>query len=577
VTDHLGTESNAGQTGARFGDYTLLRKLGQGGMAEIYLAIKPSLGGIQKIVVLKRIRADQAGNKDLIKMFLEEARIASTLSHPNICQIHDVGEVGGRHYLAMEYLHGEDVRAVCRKLARMRRPLPIEHSLAIVAQTASGLHYAHSRTDLQGRPLKIVHRDVSPQNMFVTFDGTVKLLDFGIAKAENRVGGVETVSGVIKGKLTYMSPEQVQGMPLAQSSDVYALGIVLWELTTGRRLFKADTDYKVLKKIVDDPVPTPRSVWPDYYPELERVVMKALARDVTQRYQTAREMQADLTAFARRESLLSGDAELSTFMQDVFADRLEEERQARESGRELYEVLRDREWSDSGASEEAGTGPGARGRDTGPSGVRAMALPAPAADADGPELPEPTKVTAASGASVVGADGRARAGAGAGTGADAKKSSTLLVVALVGLGILVAVGALGFVFLGTGDEGSPDETGRTVKARGDEADDEARGVHAVKKDLSAGKSDEGRHGESPATAGERPATADDAVAAGSGAPESSATATAATAATAESTAASTGVKTGKVGKGPKKTPAAKTPPSTASGIGSDLEDPFGGK
>ena len=428
----------------KFGNYTLLRKLGQGGMAEIYLALRSGLG-IAQLTVIKRIRTDQMTNEDLVKMFLDEARIAATLNHPNVCQIHEIGEVAGRHYLAMEYLHGCDVRGLCKQLARKRQPLPVEHSLYVVNETAAGLHYAHQRKDLQGRPLNIIHRDVSPQNIFVTFEGAVKLLDFGIAKAANR--DVETRSGVLKGKLTYMSPEQVQGKELAPGSDVFALAIVLWELTTGKRLFKADTDYAVLRKIVDKDIPPPTSIWPDYSKELEAIVLKGLAKDPNERYATAKDFQMALRGFMRSQGLVSGAPELAAFMQDVFAERLADEKAELEAGRELYEILRDRESDSLGDSDSEVSAATVASRPD-------VAAPPPEESED--DLPEPTRVTTSAESISL--------AAGVTPAAESGGPNLLLILGIAVFVILLAVG--GYFVLATGDDADeivdPDSTAEPV-------------------------------------------------------------------------------------------------------------------
>jgi serine/threonine-protein kinase len=328
-----------------FGKYTLLRKLAEGGMAEIYLALQTGMGGFGKLLVIKRIK--QAHNKDreFIGMFLDEARIAASLSHPNITQIFEVGEIDTIHYIAMEYVHGEDLRSLCRKLAKERRPLPLSHAIAMIAGGCAGLHYAHTKTDLAGRPLEIVHRDVSPQNILISYDGHVKLLDFGIAKAQGRTQ--ETRAGVLKGKLSYMSPEQVRGDRLDARSDIFALGILLYELTTGRRLYKDDSDFKTMQKITEDAPMPPRQIIPGYPERLEEIVLKSLTKRVEDRYESAQAFQSDLEGFARQEGLDISSLALGTFLRDVFRDKLDELARQEELGKPLHQILTERQATES--------------------------------------------------------------------------------------------------------------------------------------------------------------------------------------------------------------------------------------
>ena len=262
--------------GSRLGKYEIIKRLATGGMAEIFLARVSGLPGFQKMVVIKRILPQLATKTDFVEMFLDEARIAATLQHPNVVQMYDVGVVDGNYFIAMEYLHGEDVRSLSRSLHRQDKKLPLEHALNIVIGVASGLHYAHEKVGFDGKPLEIVHRDVTPQNIIVTYDGAVKLLDFGIAKASNRFG--ETRFGTLKGKVPYMSPEQCRGEPLDRRSDIFSLGIMLYELTLGKRLYQGKSDFEVLKQIVEGTV-TPPSELDKEYPQAARRDRDARARE----------------------------------------------------------------------------------------------------------------------------------------------------------------------------------------------------------------------------------------------------------------------------------------------------------
>lgn len=317
--------------------YELLGLLGTGGMARVHLARARGPGGMDRLVVIKRPLSHLAEDPQFLRMFLDEARIASTLHHTNIAQVYDVEERHGSVSIVMEFLHGHDVRDLMRALAHDGAPLPLEHALSIVLGVSNGMSYAHNRTDLEGRPLEIVHRDVSPHNVFVTFDGQVKLIDFGVARAAMR--RTNTVSGTIKGKLGYMAPEQVLGEAVDCRADLFALGVILYELTTGARLFQHASEYLTMHSILyDDPLP-PSSRVPGYPPALEAIVVKCLARDPDERYRSARELTLDLEEFARRERQPVSAVGLADFMASLFTDELARWREASSSGLSLSEHL----------------------------------------------------------------------------------------------------------------------------------------------------------------------------------------------------------------------------------------------
>ena len=323
--------------GSQLGKYEILKRLAVGGMAEIFLARARSLPGFEKVVVIKRILPQLAQQRDFVNMFLDEARIAATLQHPNVVQVYDVGMASGNYFIAMEYLHGEDVRSLMRALATRATRLPLEHALNIVISVAAGLHYAHDKVGFDGLPLQIVHRDVSPQNVIVTFEGTVKLLDFGVAKAQGRAQ--ETRAGTLKGKVAYMSPEQCIGDPIDRRADVFALGIMLYELTLHRRLFRGKSDYEVMKKITEGLVPLPRTVDPSYDSRLESIVMKALSRNRERRFATAWELQVALEDLIRDAQLYVSATALKQFMERLFGNKLEAWREAQAKGKSLMQHL----------------------------------------------------------------------------------------------------------------------------------------------------------------------------------------------------------------------------------------------
>jgi serine/threonine protein kinase len=305
------------------GKYTLLRRLGHGGMAEVFLAKQAGEGGFEKLVVLKRILPHLASGSEFTSMFLDEARIAADLRHPNIVTVVDTGRSGDSLFMVMEFLHGQDVRKVQRKVAAFGQHVPFGHACQITIAAAAGLHYAHAKRDLHGRPLSIVHRDVSPQNILVTFEGGTKIVDFGIAKAVGQTS--HTSTGILKGKYTYMSPEQAEGQTVDARTDQYALGIVFWELLTMRRLLKRDTEAATIDAVIEGNVPRPRRFRDDCPAALEEVVMTALARDKTQRFRDCEEMALALEDALARETIVHSPSRLSQYLRRLFADQLAEE------------------------------------------------------------------------------------------------------------------------------------------------------------------------------------------------------------------------------------------------------------
>ncbi len=324
---------------SRFGKYTLIRKLATGGMAELFLAIQKSVAGFEKLLVIKRILPSMNQDRAFIEMLLHEARIAATLSHPNIVQIFDVGQYDGQYFIAMEHVHGEDLRSIVRQMKKKDvLEFPLEHALAIVLGMCAGLSYAHEKHELDGSALNIVHRDISPQNVVVTFTGDVKIVDFGIAKSDTRIGE-QTKSGKLKGKVPYMSPEQARGESIDARSDVFSTGVMLFELTTGKRLFKGTSEYETLRLICEREYPRPSDIRSDYPADLEPIVMRALAKDANDRYQSAREMQADLEDFVRRHQVAVSHIALNQFMQSLFEDKLAMQKEALLQGKQLADII----------------------------------------------------------------------------------------------------------------------------------------------------------------------------------------------------------------------------------------------
>lgn len=276
-----------------FGRYRLLGLLGQGGMGRLYIAERRGVQGFVKIVALKRILPHLADSAQLRDMFLNEARIAARLEHPNIVATYELGEVDGKYFISMEYLPGEDLSAVIGR-CQGGQTIPIEIAATLAQQVAKGLHYAHDARDGQGRLLGLVHRDVSPRNIFVTYHGGVKLLDFGMVRTP---AGPKSVPGVFKGKYGYCAPEQLEGGRLDRRTDVFCLGIVLWECLTGSRLFDVGTDIETIDAVRSRPIERPSALRPEVPGPLEQIALRALAREPLRRYQSANEMSEDLDRF----------------------------------------------------------------------------------------------------------------------------------------------------------------------------------------------------------------------------------------------------------------------------------------
>jgi serine/threonine-protein kinase len=311
-----------------FGRYELLRKLATGGMGQVFLARQKGPVGFQKLLVVKRLLPHLSEDPDFIKMFLDEARIASILNHPNIAQVYELGDVDGVLYIAMEYVQGEAVSQVNARADHRKGGMPLGLKCRIIADAAAGLDHAHQARSPSGRKLGLIHRDVSPQNVLVGFNGNVKLIDFGVAKVSGKLS--QTVVGTIKGKHAYMSPEQARDERLDARSDVYSLGIVFHELLTSRRLFKRESDLATLKAVVGARVVPPSEAVPGIPKSLDAVVMKALARRREERFQSAGEFQLAIEDFLLAERLPGTPVHLSAFMKELYASELEEERFANE-------------------------------------------------------------------------------------------------------------------------------------------------------------------------------------------------------------------------------------------------------
>jgi len=298
-----------------FGPYTLLRRLAVGGMAEIYVAKTLGLGGFEKLAALKLVHPHLSADPQFVRMLIDEAKILVLLTHANIAQVFDLGSIDGTYFIAMEYVEGIDVQGLERAAKRLGRPLPISVCCFIVSEMLNGLDYAHRKRDQSGRPLGIVHRDISPQNVVVSRAGEIKLVDFGIAKSKLRLEGTEV--GVIKGKYGYMSPEQAWADPTDRRSDVFSAGIMLYELLTGNVLYTARSVAELITKVRRAEIVPPNEVRPEIPERLSSIVMRALAVEPSDRYQSALEMGDALREFLYRSSQPFSGARLGRYVSEL--------------------------------------------------------------------------------------------------------------------------------------------------------------------------------------------------------------------------------------------------------------------
>jgi len=295
-----------------YGNYFLLEKIAVGGMAELFKAQQRGVQGFQKIVAIKRILPHFSDNEDFVTMFIDEAKLAAQLTHPNIVQIFDLGKAGSSYYIAMEYVNGRDLRTLLRKVREFGIPVPEQVAAFVVMKVASALDYAHRKRGFDDRELKLVHRDISPQNIILSTDGAVKLVDFGIAKAASKAS--HTVAGALKGKLLYMSPEQATGQPLDNRSDLYSLGLVLFELLTGERCFQADSELGVLEKVRLGRISDLAALNPNVSKEMTAIVNRALQKGVDHRYPSARFMERDLRDYLQRLGTPLAEHDVAEYM-----------------------------------------------------------------------------------------------------------------------------------------------------------------------------------------------------------------------------------------------------------------------
>jgi len=311
-------------TPVHYGKYLLIDKVGTGGMAELFMAKQTGLKGFEKVMAIKRILPHLTEDAEFISMFINEAKLAALLTHQNIVQIFDLGHVENSYFIAMEYVMGKDLRTILQRAKALNLPMSIGHALLVITKVCAGLDYAHRKKDLAGRDLNIVHRDVSPQNILVSYEGEVKLVDFGIAKAASQSS--ETRTGILKGKLSYMAPEQAWGRPVDRRADIFAVGILLFELLTGHKLFKGDNDFNTLEKVREAKVePPPTSLNKQVAPELETIILKALAREPDNRFQSASELQTALEDHMSKKGYDFSTVRLAQYLQTLFKHDIEQD------------------------------------------------------------------------------------------------------------------------------------------------------------------------------------------------------------------------------------------------------------
>jgi serine/threonine protein kinase len=307
---------------ASFGKYNLFASLGRGGMADVFLSVARGPMGFNKLAVIKRLRAALADDPQFREMFLDEARLAARLNHPNVVHTYEVGDQDGVYFIAMEYLEGQPLNKVIREAVKRNEIFDQCFCARVISDALAGLNHAHELADYDGRPLNIIHRDISPHNIFVTYGGQVKVVDFGIAKAA--LSSTETEVGVLKGKVAYMSPEQAMAGPIDQRADIFAMGIVLWELLTRQRLMTGDSAASTLNRLLNAPIPSVSTLREDVDPELDAIVGRALEKDPQYRFQTAQEMRDALDTFIRATGDKFRQDEVGRRMTTMFAKVREE-------------------------------------------------------------------------------------------------------------------------------------------------------------------------------------------------------------------------------------------------------------
>ena len=362
-----------------FGRYILTSKIAMGGMAEIFRAKSFGAEGFEKVVVIKRILPHFSEDEGFVTMFKDEARVAGHLTHANVVQVFDFDEIDQLFYIAMEYVEGRDLKRVLDVGAKYGKPLSIAQSILVMIETSKGLDYAHKRV-IDGSPLNIIHRDVSPHNVMVSFSGEVKIMDFGIAKAASR--STKTRVGTVKGKCAYMSPEQARGKTLDPRSDLFALGVCLWEMLTGKRLFVGETDFETLNNVLKAEVPPPSELNPEVPKELDAIVLRSLARDCNDRQKDVGQFVNELNRWYFGAVPDPDVVNLGGYMQDLFADEIVQLRADVANESAMMEAAR-KGGATLAGQRKPGTGSNPAARQFGGDDERTMALPDAAMPADG--------------------------------------------------------------------------------------------------------------------------------------------------------------------------------------------------
>jgi len=310
--------------------YKVLERIAAGGMAEVFRAESAGLEGFKKLVAIKRVLPHLSEKKQFIGMFLDEARVCAHLSHSNCVQVFDIGVGDNTYFIVMEFVDGSDLKGVIEQRKKLNQPFPVEEATLICVRICEGLAYAHELTDGKGRSLHIVHRDMSPPNVLLTRHGEVKIVDFGLAKANSQLEHSEP--GIIKGKFGYLSPEAAQGQPVDPRTDVFAVGIILWELLAGRRLFLGDTDLETVRMVQRAEIPPLRQFNPKVPPELERLLHKSLAQDPAKRYQTAREFGRDLNGILFHMGRAVSSFDISQLVLPIWRERQQKKKDKVDKG-----------------------------------------------------------------------------------------------------------------------------------------------------------------------------------------------------------------------------------------------------